>query len=1603
MEVQNCNNERHASEGGFVTTFRRAAKFGAGLVRAIAGAPAGVERSRRGSFLVLVVATLALMSVFAIIYVTVGKTDAGTKRGLQIGEKREDVPNQIADHIATIIGDDVFATLNLGVDGKGQPFNIRESSDIPGVNWAMVSDKSGPSETWFEPVGTYTSQWTGSGADPRTGSDPFLASSEPTYLGFGEPASKHPNFDEFRDWAAISNVAPDGAFVNLFNLRGNFNATPQVMRQNLSLFDANGVPTTALDFAGSAKSNVPAHWTNRQRGLFRPANTIINGTAIGPNDKNYLDYQYADTDGDGFYDARFFELVDARDQSNVKNLLKTDDGMRYFFAVRVEDLSSRADVLTAMDMKGPPASAAEAVGLVPEVDLRRILSLIDPLSDYPNDALVKLGYGGLQQPQNDTQKKSVENYTDYVPDLNGGMSMLVGEWAYHALHNTTGQRLGAIHTGVILPPQTLQTVGTPFFYANPDERTKLYEEQLGIGLGFARDTSVGAFTSIEDLAELLTYRGINDPSVTSQLEMLFGGAYRDKQQNRDPDRETVRFSPLRDNRSLALERDVDNIDQTSNLASTKPDGIADSDAMLWSWFDVRQRISPLIGCRPIMPTRVLSSMSSDQLTPADLRRPLSTDVTSLYSMYADALIPDSAMDNAWRSNSTAQFDAMRFSNYGYLSAEFGARTAAHLAVNAAAAFQGGSNALAFTVLLDESYRDTLYQDWANETTGDAKPMANRSNMWSWWVDHTSNTGALDIGVNWKDPAKNKDRDTSRLGDTNSGDKFESKAINVYGVTPQPVLTAAASFYVYADAPTSASPAEYGLSGDKEWDEVDDGSGNTIYVGKPITINGTVSETNGDFLMQVVAFQLTNPFNSTIYLTANGFSDGQPLLLQDRFEYYIEFAGRYFRLAQFNVDNPSANFTSAALGPGETRVYYAMCLPLESASGKDIVSRWKNAKSTITKDKVKAWIDTQMSVVLGTGTKVPTLIEEFDPTTGARTAPAGFVNLVEKAATTKSQDSTSASVRLWRALRTPVLKNGTITENPKDLQKDALPTPQYIENDQLVDRLRDPKAASGGSTFDQKLSLSGAHLAEIPGTEGGPDDGSAADKKDNTGFAITRFGVVKRNDDPSGTSAGTFDPRTDGVPAYMLEPKWTSAKLKNLEVTGPANSAINRGTFVGTEDGHGYEKVTDLINSEGLTPVLPYRQLTTEPRKWEKNHLTGNLSGKEYKEVRTEIVSGLKASTARVSDLLLPLAIGPEYDDAPAKFDDRYLTLGEALANAMDYSSPTGTNNPSKDPLYFRLGATPGKKALLNGTQFPKLDRGHLSLDKFVPFVDTNNNQILDRTIAGEFRRGAGVPLALTIFDRVEGIDSRLWGVDRPILGRINVNTAYRTVLRSVGVLTPTPSTVSNEWWWTNLDNKSDIATTILAYRDKLMYWPRESSPTTNGEGVDFRDIEKNTEYKPDDYKNLVGRLYSSGVDFIREQPGIESVGEVMLARALDPGQPVEGNTWHKNPNNIDFMGYNDAVDFKDGVSSGDELKVKDTYGERLQIASSAMNALSTRSDYFAVWFVIRGYRESDVMGLNANDPMVPSVQRRFVMVVDRSNVTKFGQKPRILFLKEVPF
>src|SRR5262249_19865730 len=141
------------------------------------------------------------------------------------------------------------------------------------------------------PTGSYDKPWTGAGTDPRMPSSPYLSSTLPT---IPSTTATFGRFDQ------ITDIAPDGKFVNLWNLAPKYNgarvsgwnarsgsaipAAPAVgldgqivtdLNYRLTLLDASGSPglfhgQTLPVGTGLVDANIPAHWSMLQN-ICRPA------------------------------------------------------------------------------------------------------------------------------------------------------------------------------------------------------------------------------------------------------------------------------------------------------------------------------------------------------------------------------------------------------------------------------------------------------------------------------------------------------------------------------------------------------------------------------------------------------------------------------------------------------------------------------------------------------------------------------------------------------------------------------------------------------------------------------------------------------------------------------------------------------------------------------------------------------------------------------------------------------------------------------------------------------------------------------------------------------------------------------------------------------------------------------------------------------------------------------------------------------------------------------------------------------------------------------------------------------------------------------------
>lgn len=1118
------------------------------------------RHARRGSAILIVVGTLALIAVFAAIYIAIGQSDQRVARSIVNKQEIEEFRNNIAGHITGVIKDDRLDTMIQHRDNTTAIFTIRELTDAPYTDWTM---RSASPNAWerFNPSGDHDLPSSNNASlDFRVASDPWLASTSPTFLGnpgqprngddlrpFGslitnfslDPANYigdvySSGFLDLRDWKQISNLAPDGRFVNLFNLRpnqalsngfnditfGGFDSEAgdstfdrpsdgrQVRRMSnyLSLWkpirgDANNpdplselqafdpeiegiwfpgrnepVPASNHGITGDL-SNVPAVWTMYQRFMFQPINqpflTFNRNQQVSTwADPDFSAYQYADADGDGMIDARWFELTSAQlfdvpttdPRDDIERLYNAGQ-YRLFAAARVIDLSSLVNINTAMDQLAEPEPTAGSrgapIGATPaEVDLRRLLSMTDPAHSYTILQLAGLSPSNFHKPvltsNNDLADTDYKWYRSFripggdriEPSTN---AFSVGRYAYDAIKRGIefGDALDDRYyawppvvreTNNTLPaPTTIADFDDDFnapdadyantdyrlnqFFLEPDTVTPLdaearvrWYEEIGRLDPFSSQevadnqgyNAVGSPYKEDDLLELLTYHGLNDPSTLSRLEKsamgrmpsIFGQNQR-------------AFTPLLSNRPLSLDRERHGFIDQGNYAITAPGepreitGQIAKESMSFFAVTPRRLITTASGSVPIAGGNVITQPAGLPLTTSDEVPTLEAAFQSpqaLFSIYQRALagelnpgkitgtINDLFVDDLGATDPRTLETASLF--YGHRGPELALRIAAHMAVNAADMYDIDTTPTVATVLIDNSLRDEF--------------------------------GVTNFPAEDPDPANAFYRDYPGVADSNLFDAGESnlpgtqpgsnhitdehrQAVNVYGIEPSPIITEVTSFYVYSDASDSAG-------GDDDYLTIKPrlGSGGIILPGLPqpetvkqITINNDTDPSNPDMMMQGIAFQLHNPFDVEISLGGDDLGLGQALTRQldptdstridtsanYQFDYYIEWHGYFFKLAEYiqyyppstaientefresdidqsllGVNAPHIDFQGSGpldsgngnyldpidypdyvarniiMQPGETRVFYALADPSFNIAGSEstVDTKWRNA-------------------------------------------------------------------------------------------------------------------------------------------------------------------------------------------------------------------------------------------------------------------------------------------------------------------------------------------------------------------------------------------------------------------------------------------------------------------------------------------------------------------------------------------------------------------------------------------------------------------------------------------------------------------------------------
>ncbi len=1026
--------------------------------------------SRPGSVLVLILGTLALMTVLAVVYVGIGKGDRQTSAAVLQREENERIPRQVAEYIADVIAEDALATFPTyeGVqDGAPTTALRREAWDAPTSDplyrsSPLRAEASAPNPSaWvssvqgaipgnldamqievlrFRPSGTHPvrlddAALLGQGVvnalrsaidfDRRVGSDPWLASSEPVNLDLHlapnqrdednlNPPPAHPNavyapaqeqWYYARDILQMSNFAPDGRAVNLFNLRNNFDASSLIgdpndglasISDNLTLFGPEGLPYAVgsqqllWDGVTEADPNRPDHWFTNQRGAFRALSDVDRSWAA----PEYLPYQYADADGDGMVDSRWIELIDASDPDNPISILDDDGQFRYFVAIRAEDLSSRVNANIARAEAIPP-TPEEPAGFTPaDIALSRLLNLEDAWQD------TLWAYSGLEPPRlaNGTPDlQSPANYASYDPFNNRtGAALLghIGQAGYDAM--SFAQFVGevppsdieirldvpadelflyAANVYGILPegsrPFAELIPGVPLTWRHSAQgRALWFAQQAALGVGSAFDDPSGGSDNrmlsdnafdLASLSELLTYRGVNDPQVTSDLESALDGRY-DGDTGAFEGFETTNLGPMRSNRDLRSERgDRDAFDWLfaggiggGGGAGGSPDGETDADALLWQATDLRQRITTHSWALPrfssvLTDPESVTHLTEEQanelqlaafvgapdgsFTPAvsELRShiardtiferqswqsdqieyfqgpitvPLLDNPKAIFELYADALLPYSGVPGAWPRGGPgfggAPYNADGL-HYGYRGPEFALRTSAHMAVNLSDMLDEDDIPTAATLLIDERAFNTLNND-------EERVPSERVNAWSFWpsVDDPEDASRRVAGMKF-DLNRDRNGDGDRGGEEGPASP-EARLANSGGRSGETPDAAVINVFGIEAQPfiTEASTLfayhdtpSAGVS--TAFPPGDDDLTDPIMPDPTdvVTIDFGIRDQNPDFLFWVIAVQLTNPFDRPVHI---GRYVGDPDDPNDRSAlYYLELNGNYFPLAGVPLD------------------------------------------------------------------------------------------------------------------------------------------------------------------------------------------------------------------------------------------------------------------------------------------------------------------------------------------------------------------------------------------------------------------------------------------------------------------------------------------------------------------------------------------------------------------------------------------------------------------------------------------------------------------------------------------------------------------------------
>jgi hypothetical protein len=276
-----------------------------------------------------------------------------------------------------------------------------------------------------------------------------------------------------------------------------------------------------------------------------------------------------------------------------------------------------------------------------------------------------------------------------------------------------------------------------------------------------------------------------------------------------------------------------------------------------------------------------------------------------------------------------------------------------------------------------------------------------------------------------------------------------------------------------------------------------------------------------------------------------------------------------------------------------------------------------------------------------------------------------------------------------------------------------------------------------------------------------------------------------------------------------------------------------------------------------------------------------------------------------------------------------------------------------------------------------------------------------------------IPLAARVFDCFEAIDHP----DALAQGRVNINTAPERVLQMLPLMAPANSLV--------LDQNNNRVDFLLRYRDA--WTPGDAL----GDRVDYTQFNSGLLVSLGNTMNIgdsskIRRHDQSHANFSGVNipyvftNGIATVGELTFLDLWGFDGAVQGGF----PSGFLTPIGNDGTDagetaggrrVLEGELSVDPDKIVDDPEERLALYRAVSNIVSSRSDVYGAWFILRGYDPKMIEAIKVDDPgnvnaimdlsennFLPAYESRWFVIFDRSNCRTPTDRPRVLLKAQLP-